>query len=351
MNNLYTDLKFDYELRDITYTFGWKPEVDYVKISESNDYQRGDSLDAGLVFKDGDKDNHMINNAFYGQMIWLNDFVNVTLGARYEYNSEYQGSFAPRLALTKDFDGYYMKFLASKAFRPPTLNNILYNELPRNFQDYGAVEGIDVETSTNFEFELGIDITERSQFIISLFDMAIKDPITFYYNGSSRFNTYLNADDIRTQGVELQYNYRGDNWYSNLFYSYYIADDRSDFNASELDKDKFLGVPQHTAGWEGGFSFDDDIHWSLSAEYRDKIIGFGDLDLMTGTPKEVEIDPVFFLNTWVRFDELYNEDLSISFGIDNIFDEENELARPADGFIRPVPFLGRTFRIALEYRF
>jgi outer membrane receptor for ferrienterochelin and colicin len=351
MHNLYTDFKFDYYADSVTYTFGWKPEVDFAQISESKDYTRGDGFDDEMVFKDGSKNNEIYNNAFYAQALWQNPIVNVTLGGRYELNSEYGGAFAPRLALTRDFEDFYLKFLASRAFRPPTTANVLFNELPRNKVDYGDVGEIDAETATIFEFELGVDLTENTQFIVTLFDMKIDDPITFYYDGYSTFNTYLNSNDTGSRGVELQLNTHGDGWYSKMFYSYYEATDRSDQTASESEAHLFIGVPQHVIGWEGGLALSKNIHWSLSAQWRSKVIGFGDLDLATGKAQEEEIDPTFFLNTWLRFENVMSEDMSLGMGIDNIFDERDEVAYGSDGFNNPVPQLGRTFRIELEYRF
>jgi outer membrane receptor protein involved in Fe transport len=217
--------------------------------------------------------------------------------------------------------------------------------------DYGDVGEIDAETATIFEFELGVDLTENTQFIVTLFDMKIDDPITFYYDGYSTFNTYLNSNDTGSRGVELQLNTHGDGWYSKMFYSYYEATDRSDQTASESEAHLFIGVPQHVIGWEGGLALSKNIHWSLSAQWRSKVIGFGDLDLATGKAQEEEIDPTFFLNTWLRFENVMSEDMSLGMGIDNIFDERDEVAYGSDGFNNPVPQLGRTFRIELEYRF
>jgi outer membrane receptor protein involved in Fe transport len=292
----------------------------------------------------------IINHALYGQMIWQNPIVNITLGGRYEINDEFDNSFVPRLALTRQFDRIYFKALAARAFRPPTMANTLFNGIPLNQTDYDGLSELQPEESTILELETGIDLTEHSQFIVTLFDIKIKDPIIYVYESPNQFPTYVNEEETGSQGIELQLNNQWEKYSSKLSYSYYRATERSTYYAAESEDHQFLGLPQHKISWTGGTWLTENIHWSLNALWRSSIVGHGELNPATFTPNEMSLDDSLVLNTWVRFTGLH-EKMELGFGIDNLTDENNPVAAGSEGFIRPLPGLGRTFRLQLKYQF
>lgn len=83
------------------------------------------------------------NYAAYLQALWMMPVGNLTLGARYDHNSQFGSSFVPRFAFTKVWGGTHMKLLASKAFRAPSIENF---ELAKNVRP---------EKTTALELEVG----------------------------------------------------------------------------------------------------------------------------------------------------------------------------------------------------
>jgi outer membrane cobalamin receptor len=97
-----------------------------------------------------DKINLYIGNfAGYAQLIWPNKIVNVTVGARAEWNSLFGASFVPRVALTRAFKRFNVKLLYSQAFRAPGIENININPM------------ILPERTNVLEAELGRDAPRR----------------------------------------------------------------------------------------------------------------------------------------------------------------------------------------------
>jgi len=137
------------------------------------------------------------NRAFYTQALWNTPLGNITAGARFDHNSQFGSSFVPRLAFTKTWDVFHVKLLASRAFRAPSIENFELNP------------AVKPEKTTALEVEFGAQLG-RTFLAVNVFDLSIKDPMVYYYNSTTDAETYQNYEKTGSQGVEMDFQYRGD---------------------------------------------------------------------------------------------------------------------------------------------
>lgn len=137
------------------------------------------------------------NHAFYGQALWSTPLGNLTLGARHDNNSQFGSSFVPRFAFTKAWDVFHVKFLASKAFRAPSIENFELNPT------------VKPEKTTALEVEFGAQLG-RTFLAVNFFDLSIKDPMVYFYDSLTDAETYQNWEKTGSRGVEVDFQVRGE---------------------------------------------------------------------------------------------------------------------------------------------
>ncbi|MDP2815583.1 MAG: hypothetical protein Q8O19_02760, partial [Rectinemataceae bacterium] len=137
------------------------------------------------------------NRAFYGQALWNTPVGNITVGARLDHNSQFGSSFVPRFAYTKAWDVFHVKLLASKAFRAPAIENFELNPTVRP------------EKTTALEVEFGAQLG-RTFLAVNFFDLSVKDPMVYFYDSTTDFETYQNYEKTGSQGMEIDFQVRGE---------------------------------------------------------------------------------------------------------------------------------------------
>src|ERR1019366_6896426 len=105
----------------------------------------------------------------YAQLDWDFDWVNVTVGGRYEHHSAVGGQFVPRLGLTKAWDRFHLKALYDQAYRTPNINIL-------NSPVNGIVES---ENTTSYQLEAGYIFDHGFSLTENVFYMQIEDPIVY----------------------------------------------------------------------------------------------------------------------------------------------------------------------------
>jgi len=136
------------------------------------------------------------NWAIYSQALWTTPVGNFTVGGRSDHNSQFGSSFVPRVAYTLAGKVFHLKVLASKAFRAPVIENFELNS------------AVKPEKTTALEVEVGAQF--GASFIsVNLFDLSIKDPLVYFYDSATGFETYQNYSKTGSRGVEVDYQLRG----------------------------------------------------------------------------------------------------------------------------------------------
>lgn len=218
-------------------------------------YDRGEIADDGLSARDPtlfELNSYADNNgrrtdtidffttAFYGQLLWPNPIVNITVGARTEIHTAFGLSAAPRLALTKVFDfGLHTKLLAAQAFRTPSFRNKTLNKDVR------------IERTTVFEAELGYTLPSGFSVTANGFVTMVRDPIIYFVeettvNGQMiEQEGYRNQNETATAGYELQAQLEVNRFRGFLSYSYYqrILNPVRDYEVP--DTRSLLAGPRH----------------------------------------------------------------------------------------------------------
>lgn len=175
------------------------------------------------------------NVAVYTQALFKHRLANATVGFRFEKNNRYDGAFVPRIALTKKVENFHFKILYSKSFRSPSLQNVLLD-----------TTGAEPERSNVYELELGYQFTPEMLLAVNTFRITTRNIII--YGSDEDFNEwYENYDKSGTEGVEIVYNLRKKNWYTNFSYSFSraISDNTVEkYNVAQT-KNQYVGIAAH----------------------------------------------------------------------------------------------------------
>ena len=184
----------------------------------------------------------------YGQILLDTSIVNVTVGARYEYHSRYQGSFVPRLGLTKVIGSFHAKLLLAQAFRSPVIENISTN--------YTIVP----EKTNSAEAEIGFQMTDWSLVTANVFYLKLTDAIAYDYIGGTEI--YVNNPQTGAVGAEVQLVARAPEWgFANLSYAYYDTANMNQVPEYALGNDShaLIGFANHKFTFNSSFHIVDHL--------------------------------------------------------------------------------------------
>ena len=299
------------------------------------DETRGrDRMQSGL-FGGGKNEVKYYNAAIYGEGTLKTSWGNFTVGGRHVKHNYAGSKFVPRVAWTKVFGKYHAKAMFSQAYRNPSVMNIAYNPM------------IKPEETTTYEFEVGVRPTENLQLTANAFDMEIKNPIVYFYSGSSN---YTNFDETGTRGVELAANYKKDECDLVLTYSCYKAKhNKVSEYAVPGHSGNLLGFPQHKLSLLASFNPCKDVFITPSLTY------FGSRYAVTNYTSDYvyeKLDPKLLTNVSLLCKDAFKKKgLDLSFSVFNVFDEKYDYIEPYLGWYGPIPGPSRAFVFELMYRF
>lgn len=276
------------------------------------------------------------NFSVYSQGLFKFDWANITIGERYNKNSDYDSSSVPRFAITKATNYWHCKILASKAFRSPSIQNItLFRDIE------GNSTRIKPETTTIYEIEGGVRPTEDSYLTMNLFDIRISDPIVYYYDET---DSYTNYSKTGTKGIEFTAKMNRDKFNVNFSYSFYRANDNEvEQYKVPQDENLFLGFPAHKLTLSSELKAPCDFIITPSIIYNSKRFGgtgvTEDDSLIIG-----EYDAVTLLNLSFLSRNFLSKGWEINFSIFNITNKKDLYIEPYyDGYHAPLPGPSREF--------
>ncbi len=239
------------------------------------------------------------NRALYTQALWNAPFALLTLGARYDHNSQFGSSFVPRFALTKAWSVFHLKLLASKAFRAPAIENFELN--PQ----------VEPEKTTALEVEFGAQLG-RAFVSVNLFDIAIRNPIVYQYDSVTDAESYFNYPKTGSRGFEVDLQLRGD-WgflHSSLTVSQANDNQVPDFVVPG-EKAYLVGLPNLKATLLASFRLGE--RWSFAPSF----VALGQRFTFESEGGPVRREAVALLNAVVH-GELPGLKLKLSFGVHNL---------------------------------
>ncbi len=330
-----------------------------------------DNVKADRIYEGGKSQN---NKFIYLQ----NEFtpllnLNITAGARYDDNSDYSSKLSPKLSiLYKPFKTVRLRSSFGTGFKAPSFQQLYLNftnpqvgysvfgttgfipsfqklidngEIAKVLIDPSTISQIKPENSQAFNIDLSVSPIKQISTEVNFFRNDIKDlievlPVASKTNGQQVF-TYFNLNRIYTQGVEANFNLQPVKGFNvSLGYQYLEAKDKDIIDAinnGTIYKVGSTGVVRPVQLSEYGgllnrskqsgivkLSYDSEklktvftIRTVLKGRY-----GFADKNGNGILDDDNEYAPGYLLwNTSISHQILKN--ISILFGIDNIFDHTN----------------------------
>jgi len=346
--------------------------VNDFKILNTNDYENIIS-------------NH--NEAYYAQIIQRFSIFNLVIGGRYENNSEYGESIVPRIAITKRFNRFNYKLLFSKAFRTPSIGNIVESfdgtYIFENGQPVGYGRNIKPENTTVSEFEVGYKLSNFAMLTANVFDINTKNPIVYNYyyqdaainelmpknyNQMVGINMYTNFSKAGSRGFELGILVK-DNWGSiDVNYSFYTVKGKDIIPANsvstfalleskrELVSDnQLLAFPKHKLSANCFFKLASNVNLNFSYLIYSSRYGY-DLFVDPNSPGGIngvlsKQNITMNFNAFIVLNSLFSNRLSVSCGVYNMFNQRMDYLQPYFSIKSPIPAKSREWVFKLSFDF
>ena len=279
------------------------------------------------------------NVAFFTQFLYKTKFVNITAGARYDNHSFYPSTFVPRFGLTKAFEKLHLKLLYSNAFRAPSVQNI----------NLSINQSIKPERTTVIETEIGYVFSDNFSSTINFYDITTKDPI-IYFVGADNTEGYVNQSETGTRGAEVEFRYKGKKGFVEFTYSYYTTAGKTVINtfAVSEDKNQLLGLaPQKLSIWANHTIY-------KNLKINTSLVGLSSRYAYTSETADGQlilqkIKANILFNFSFVYKDFLRDGITISLGIQDLFNQSPPFIQPYNGAHAPLPSLSRELIFKINY--
>ena len=240
-----------------------------------------------------------------------------------EYDETSYNQWSPKIALEytpDDVMTYYVSY--GHSFNPPTLY-MLY----RTDSYYDGNPDLKPEISNTYEIGFKARFDPKNDLKMSLFKADTKDLITSEYIEGSSKRHYINKEEAKRTGLELDYNHKFNDKYTGYInYQWEMAYDQDD--------EWIYDIPKHIL--HTGLRYDMN-KWSanLDGEYVSNRNAPGEVDNVY-----LSSDPYFILNAGVGYK--FNKKCSATFTVNNLLGRDYYLWYKAPG---------RTYTVGVQYEF
>jgi outer membrane cobalamin receptor len=265
------------------------------------------------------------NISGFAQGVLKTKYVNFILGGRADYHNQYGWAFSPRIGFTGLLNKFHYKAILSRAFRAPGLENIRVAKL-------GFDEDIKPEKTTDFEGEVGYQLTDNMFITANVFDISIKDPIVYFSDYAAGTEGYKNFSHTGSSGLELEFKTKYRWGYSTVNYSYTNPGlfDRNGVSLYEVPghKDMMLAFPQNKVGLNFNYYWGK-LSIDPSMTFLSKRFVYGtDGD---GNPVFSEKPALFLANFYLKYNDLFIDGLGIGAGVYDILNQKYDFIQPYQG--------------------
>ena len=279
------------------------------------------------------------NLATYGQMLWDTPYANLSLGARYENQSQFGGSFVPRAGLTKSVGILNVKLLASQAFHAPSIMNL------------ASTPDVVPEKATVFEVELGARLLDSLYAVANGFDTKVRKPILYYKVPTTEDEGYRNDRNTGSRGFELALHWKLGHHYVNLSYSFYDPSGKSfaERYAVPGDRNALLAFSPHKVAFDSAFQILPDVSLAVSAVYLStQRYGYYAVN-MAGTSIFKDFGSLILLNASLQYQVPQVKGLGIGLSCFNLLNSEQLYVQPYAGDHAPLPAQTREVLVKASY--
>ncbi len=261
-------------------------------------------------------------------------------GARFNYSTKHLYSFVPRLAVTRIWDWGYSKAIASRAYRTPSIMNIMANEF------------IKPEFATVFEIETGISFKAFSVLSFNLYRMVIHNPITYYYDETTFEDKYINEGKAGTEGMELSFNHHFPS--SKLVLSTSISrpvrSNNHQLYKVDGQKNYLLGFSPYQFSVNYSLDINRKTKAWTSLSFTGKRYGITELD-NANNPVFSAYRETYILNLGIKRQLDKSARWSLVASVNNLLDQTFYYIQPYRSFHGALPGKGREYGLILNYNF
>lgn len=268
---------------------------------------------------------HRNQQAIYIQDIWdITDDIAITTGIRYDYFSDVDEAFSPRIAGVYSINNSnILKMQYSRSFRPPSF-----------FEAYGYMSPYVLKPETVDTYEIGyIFKYDESTFKATLFKSYMNDMIIQHYRSYYFENL---KDKAKVDGLELEYEWKSKYFKVNLngaFYDTHNEETNSDFSLSS----KFIG------NIYGTYLFNSNNHLTLWCHYLSK-------------KPRLENDSNGFIPSQDYLNITYKmkfKEVELNLGVKNLFNKiQDTLYMPLNPKNSDdIPYMGQSIWLNFNYNF
>jgi len=328
-NNRYTaNIVGIYDYNDkLNFIFGTEYFLDHAK-KESN---------FALYSSNNQKEISYNTSAIFVEANLFPNFANVTIGARFDFNSKFGSAFVPRFAVTKVINKFHTKLMLSSAFKAPTIQNVDINP------------DIKPETSNIIELELGYQLAKNMFANVNFFSIDINNAIVYqWFNNADH---YVNYEKTGSSGIEMEFKIRESWMTANLAYSFYRANMNNEVpNYTVENKDEIYGAfPNHKVAFTANFNVFNHLVIAPSFILHSERYTYMYDELHNLT--EQHFAPTYLANLFLEYNNLFTKGLTISVGVYDITNQQYKFLNAFKAGIEPIYEAGTEFRFKLKYEF
>ena len=249
-------------------------------------------------------------------MIFIQDEINfkklnITVGTRTNFNSEYGNSTSPKISFMYKYKKLKYRLSIAKGFKVPTIKERFY-DFENDFVKIIGNENLIPEKSFYKSFSVEY-LASKSNFSLNFYnnflkDMIYEDPIPNVYNGF----TYKNFNNVSISGFDLLTR-------TKILKNFSITSGYSFTYAYDLDSNKLMvGVSKHSAT----IGFDYFKNWKsnvIGFAFNGKIYGEKEFYNRDNGLIIIDFFPTYSLWKLSIINKFLNQALILNFGVDNIF--------------------------------
>jgi outer membrane cobalamin receptor len=321
-------------------TYQWN---EYLSIAAGTEFydENAEYEYSQTTFLNGNRKVSYQNLALFSEITLNSSIANVTIGARNDNHSAVPSAFVPRLAITRAFEKFHVKFLYSFAFRTPTIQNI--NSLSDSLS-------IKPERTQTTEIELGFRPSKNISLNINAYQIVIKKPIVYTYDPITIEDYYVNKERTGSRGIELEAKIEGKWGMIVPSFSYYqtYKNQVSEYAIEGEDK-KLLGMPQQKWAIRGSFKLKENLHFNPSFIYWGERIAYLPYDEFYEDLRLETYKPTSQLHLIFEWKNINKSGIDVNFGCYNALNKKNYFLSTTDSGYIPNPDQNREFVLKLRY--
>ena len=186
---------------------------------------------------------------------------------------------------------------------------------------------------------------------INGYNIVTNKPIIYFYNEDEERDDYLNGSHSGTRGVEIDYRLKTHDGYITCNYSFYTTDSKKIIPNYEVPYNHtvMLAFPAHMASVVGCVNISKKINLYSALLFKGPRYGITGYDDVNGKTFYQKFEPVYTFNLMLNLRNVFIKNISLSAGVKNLFNANDNIIQPYNGLHAPLPGPSRQYVLKLSY--